>query len=341
MSEQSLEAIYDDQYLNKLAQNLINSFYANGSSYNTIKNILDEALNKHIDIAISILQNDFDDYSFQNQLNSLKILPFRRLFEEIINYKKNPSLTFNKPVITRKVEPIVIQDHENKIVTIPRSVFTTARQSKSSKIQSFLDSIDLNNSNNYVDKIKELITLLIQESENETQLRMANLLSNVRKIVGVHEEVEKSISVDKSEKQILKTVQTLKDKVTEITQKSIKTNTTQLQLIKTFQSQIEDLRSALQFKNDTQAFENEIIKYFENIQNSLNTSKYDELFENYKKAFKKIEEITASKNEVLVRNGKLETQILLVQQKNEELMEEIAKLKEKISLRSPKSPKSP
>lgn len=334
----------DDQYLIKLAQNLIKSHSDDGINNLSLISTLDNALSKPIDIAISILQDESNDFSYQNQIEEIKILPFRRLFEEIVNYKKKSAFSVKK-IPEKTVEPDISAELEKKIKSIQQSIFLTARQSKSLKVKNFLDSIDLNGPEVSIEKIKELITILVQEGENASQSKMRDLLLDVRKAANEKEEaVDKSISIEKSERQIIKTVQTLKEKVDDLTEKTIKTNSMQLQLIKTYQSQIEDLRVALQFKNETLAFEEEIKKHFENIENTLNSSKYDELFENYKEAFKKIEQITTSRNEILLRNGKIESQNVILQQKVSDLTDENNKLKQRIqnsASRSPKSPKSP
>lgn len=345
MSEELLKLESDDQHLINSAQNLIKTLSSEGINYLSIIHTLDNALNKPIDIAISMLRDNSDNLSYQNQIQEIKIQPFRRLYEEIINYKKKaPLISKKQPENIVNVVPVASQDQERKIKSIKQSIFIPAKQSKSPRVKSLLDSIDLNSSEVSNEKIKELISILIQEGENATQSKMVNLLSDVRKAANDKEEVDKSISIEKSERLILKTVQTLKEKVTELTDKSIKTNSMQLQLIKTYQAQIEDLRVALQFKNETLAFEDEIKKHFENIENSLNSNKYDELFENYKEAFKKIEQVTKSKNEILIRNGKIEAQNVLLQQKVNDLIDENNKLKQKVqnlSSKSPKSPKSP
>lgn len=345
MSEELLKLESDDQHLISSAQNLIKTLSSEGINYSSIINTLDNALNKPIDIAISMLFDNSDNLSYQNQIQEIKIQPFRRLYEEIINYKKNaPLVTKKQPENIVNVVPVASQDQEKKIKSIKQSIFIPAKQSKSPRVKSLLDSIDINSSEISNEKIKELISILIQEGENTTQSKMVNLLSDVQKAANDKEEVDKSISIEKSERLIIRTVQTLKEKVNELTEKSIKTNSMQLQLIKTYQAQIEDLRVALQFKNETLAFEDEIKKHFENIENSLNSSKYDELFENYKEAFKKIEQVTKSKNEILIRNGKIEAQNVLLQQKVNDLIDENSKLKQKVqnlSSKSPKSPKSP
>ena len=170
-----------------------------------------------------------------------------------------------------------------------------------------------------------------EEKEDKTRSTMVKLWSNIQEKMDDQKfENDDTISIEYIEYSILEAVQSLKDQVDLIKTKTARNESFQKQLISTLQSQIEDLQAAVKFRRDTEAFEKEITKHFENIENSLNTSKYDELFANYKEAFKKIDELSRNKDELLMKNGNLERQILAGQQKQNELIEENNKLTKKI-----------
>lgn len=335
MSISSSDLINDDQYHIALAQNLIASCSQDGLNYSLIKNILDNSLNKITDVIISFLHDKLDDESYQNEIKSIKILPFRKLAEEIQNFKQ--TVTFSNGNFS--IEKLnFLQKQEEKLNSIQDLIVKTAKQSNSSKIKSILNLID--DSEISQDTLKELFLALIQEGENIAQTRMANLWENVFQTFNSSEKVDKSIPIDQSEKLILETVQSIKKKVNHFTQKSLKTNLMQTQLISTLELQIEDLKKSLKFQNEAQLFETDIRKKFEEFENNEN-KKFDQLFRNYKEAFQKIEEVTKSKNELLLRNGNLETQNLLLQQKFNASINENNKLKQTIQNFQLKNRKSP
>lgn len=89
------------------------------------------------------------------------------------------------------------------------------------------------------------------------------------------------------------------------------------------QGQIKDLTKEIQSKTEKQLFEKEIFEDFE-------SSKYNELLDKYEKTFQKIDDMTKSKNELLIRYGSLETQYLVLMQKVNDSIDENNQLKKLI-----------
>lgn len=330
MNNTSSEFINDDDYHVHLAQNLISACSTNGLQYSLIKDVFDNSFNKIADILISILHNNLDDQSFQNEIKTIKIIPFRRLAEEIISYKKNTiSLISKYSDIDDESKMYSFQEQEEKLQLIQDSILMAAKQSNSPKIKSCLQSIDLDESEISKDDLNEILLILIQEGKDITQIKMANLWEQVFKTFDNNGKVDKTIPAEQSETLILQTIQSIKKKVNNFTKKSLQTNMMQTQLIETLELQIEDLKKSLHYQNEAELFESDFRKRFEEFENSEN-KKFDKLFENYRVAFKKIEEVTKSKNELLLRNGSLETQNLLLQQKVTASLNENNKLKQTI-----------
>lgn len=331
MNDLPAEMDTDDQFLMILARNLIDSCSPNGLNYSLIKNHLENALKKPVNTIISILSNDSNNYVYQKQIDSIKILPFRQLAEEIVKFKKRST-----PLVTRTlgnaapIESENLQKLNSKLYSLQETILNAARTSKSPQVKALYNSIKQNGSEIEIDTFKDLLTLIIKEGENNAKSRMANLWSNIRQEVNESHEIDESISIIEYENSIVQTVQSLKEQIDHTTIKSLKTDSMQNQLISTLQSQIEDLKAAVNFRKETENFEREINKHFENIENSLNSSKYDELYENYKQTFRKIEELSNSKNQLVLKNGNLETQNFHFQQKVSDLTDEINRLKKTI-----------
>lgn len=340
MNVSSPNLTIDDQYHIKLAQSLIASCSNNGLDYSSLKNVIDNSLNKNVDVLISFLHNNLDENSFQKELSIMTVDPFRRLAEEIMNYKKKTEITINKSAMKEyELKLNTFKKQEEKLRLIQETIIVAAKHSTSEKVKSVLNSIDLSGPEITQDKLVEMLIVLLQEGENTAQKRMLNLWSNISKTFNSKEEINKSMPIEKSEKLILQTVQAIKKKVHQYTQKSLKNNVAQTQLIKTLESQVEDLKRAIHFKKEEELFEYDIKKKFEAIESHENR-KFDELFVKYKEAFSKIEEVTNSKNELLVRNGDLETENLILQQKFNDSIKENNQLKQTIEGYQSKNRKS-
>ncbi|KAK8880754.1 hypothetical protein M9Y10_003441 [Tritrichomonas musculus] len=316
----------DEHYFSKIAKDMIASCSGDGLNYGSIKKYLDMTLNKSVDIIITILNNDQNDCSYQELMKSIKIQPLCRLAEEINNYKKKNSIPLSNMSSERikKVPTDTFIEQQQKLKLLQDTIITSAKRSKSQKIKSILSSIDLTSPDIPTEKLTSILTIIIQEGEDFAQTRMAKLYFGILKTLQKNEKIDLSIPLEKSERLILQTVKVIKGKIYKITDESIKTNAMQTQLIDILQSQVDHLSNEIIFKNEAKLFEKEIKKNFEE------NCKYDDLLENLKKAFKKIEEASMSKKELILRNGHLETQNLLLQKKYNDFVDENNQLKQKI-----------
>lgn len=321
MNNLSEEYSMDDERLVTLARDTLSSCSEHDFSYLSLKKLLDNTINKSVDIIISILHEDIDDTSYQNLVKSIKIIPFRRLAEEIKNFKKE---SFNNLKSGNyKSENDNSQIQEEKLQIIQESIIKTAKQSKSQRIQSLLNSSDLSKSEISIEKLKSILTIMVQEGEDTAQYRMAKLYFNVLKAFNKNEKIDMSIPTDKLEKLILQTIESIKEKVNKYTEQSLKTSSIQAHTISMLQGQIKDLTKEIQSKTEKQLFEKEIFEDFE-------SSKYNELLDKYEKTFQKIDDMTKSKNELLIRYGSLETQYLVLMQKVNDSIDENNQLKKLI-----------
>lgn len=320
---------YDESLIN-LSRNFIRSCSSGGIEFNQMKDILDNVFNIPTNLILSMLNDETNENNYQKEIKSIRIPMLQKLAQEILKYKlqssKSRNISINNLNSFDESNP-----QYNLMQKIQISIIELANQSKSQKVKSIADSIDKNHLD--LSRIDGLLQVMIEDNckvtkSNNLQREMAILCSKLSK--NNDKKVDESSPVEKSEKYILDSFKELNDEINYLKEQALNERNFKDKLINTLKSQIGVLKNALKEKNENQAFQQDMQKCFKNIENNLNCNKYNELFNNYIETLDKIEEINKSKNDLLIKNGSLQTEKNLLEELANELKLENKKQREEI-----------
>lgn len=319
-----------DESLINLSRNFIRSCSSGGIEFNQMKDILDNVFTIPTNLILSMLYDETNENDYQKEIKSIRIPMLQKLAQEILKYKLQSSK--NRYISHNNLNVFDESNLQyNLMQKIQISIIELANQSKSQKVKSIADSIDKNHLD--LSRIDGLIQVMIEDNcnvaqSNNLQKEMAILCTKIYK--NNEKKVDESSPVEKSEKYIIDSFNELKEEINYLKDQALNERNFKDKLISTLKSQIGVLKNSLKEKNDNQALQQDMQKCFKNIENNLNSNKYNELFNNYIETLDKIEEINKSKNDLLIQNGSLQTEKNLLEELTNELKLENRKQRDEI-----------